>query len=83
MDDLTAWIEELRGRLDRGELAGLGPVEVGPGQVLPSAELAAKIMLADLDHYDDLPLQQQRHPLAVARRRLLLEDLRRLKQQIG
>jgi hypothetical protein len=40
-------------------------------------------MLADLDHFDDLSLEQRRDLLTVARRRLLLEDLRRLREQIG
>ena len=83
MDELTAWIEELRGRLDRGELDDRDPIDLGRGGVLPSAELAAKVMLADLDHYDDLTLEQRRDPLTLARRQLLQDDLRRLKEQIG
>ena len=83
MDELTAWIEELRRRVDRGELDGRTPIDVGRGCVLPSAELAAKIMLADLDHYDDLTLETRQDPLVVARWRLLLEELRRLREQIG
>ena len=82
MDDLPAWIDGLRGRVERGELADLGPIEVAGG-TLESVELAARIMLADLDHYDDLTLETRRDLLVVARRRLLLEDLRRLREQIG
>jgi hypothetical protein len=51
--------------------------------VLPSFELAVRVMLADLDHFDDLPLARRRDLLVVARRRLLLDDLRRLREQIG
>jgi hypothetical protein len=29
-DDLTAWIEDLRGRLERGELADVGPLLIEP-----------------------------------------------------
>ncbi len=81
MDDLDAWIRGLRARLERGHVDG-GPVTTHGG-TLPSAELAAKVMLADLDHYDDLPLERRRNPSVVARRRWLLEDLRQLREQIG
>ena len=80
--ELATWIGELRRRVAHGEFADGGPIEVG-GVVLPSVELAVKVMLADLDHYDDLGLERRRDPLVVARRRLLLEDLRRLRAQIG
>ena len=80
--ELATWIAELRSRLARGEFADGGPIEVG-GVALSSVELAVKVMLADLDHYDDLSLEQRRDLLTVARRRLLLEDLRRLREQIG
>ena len=80
--ELAAWIAELRGRLARGEFADGGPIEVG-GVSLPGVELAVRVVLADLDHYDDLTLEQRRDLLVVARRRLLLEDLRRLRAQIG
>jgi hypothetical protein len=81
-DDLPAWIAGLRGRVTRGELAGRGPVEVGGRAALP-AELAARLMLADLDHHHDLPAARRRDLLVVARRRFLLRDLRRLRAQIG
>ena len=80
-DDLAAWIAELRGRVARGELAGLGTLDVD-GRALPVAR-AARIMLADLDHYDDLPLEHRREPPIVARRLRLLADLWELRAQIG
>ena len=79
---LATWIAELRGRLARGEFADGGPIEVA-GVTLPRVELAVRIMLADLDHYDDLALDRRRDLLVMARRRLLLEDLRRLREQLG
>ncbi len=80
--ELATWIAELRDRLARGEFRDGGPIEVG-GVAVPSVELAVKVMLADLDHYDDLSLKRRRDLLTVARRRLLLEDLRHLREQIG
>ena len=80
--ELATWIAELHRRVARGEFADGGPIEVG-GVTLPGVELAVRVVLADLDHYDDLTLEQRRDLLVVARRRLLLEDLRRLRAQIG
>ncbi len=79
--DLAAWIAELRGRVARGELDGQGNIAVGRGVL--AAGLAARIMLADLDHYDDLSPEQRQDLLVETRRRLLLADFRRLREQIG
>ena len=48
-DGLDAWLHELRDRLERGELAGLAPIDVGYGTGTIPADLTIKIMLADLD----------------------------------
>ena len=80
--ELATWIAELRRRVARGEFADGGPIAVG-SVALPSVELAVRIMLADLDHYDDLTPEVRRDLLTMARRRLLLVDLRRLREQIG
>jgi hypothetical protein len=57
---LLAWVGRLRDRLARGELAGLGPLDAG-GVALPG-ELFVRIMLADLQHHDDLPPRLRRDP---------------------
>ncbi len=80
-DDLTDWLADLRARLARGELDGQGTIDVG-GAALP-AGLAARIMLADLDHYDDLTPEQRGDPLVIARRLHLLADLWELRARIG
>ena len=82
-DDLAEWVDELRGRLERGDLADLGPIDPGDGSGPLPGELRVRIMLADLDHHADLPLERRREPLIRARRRRLLEDLRRLRERIG
>jgi hypothetical protein len=81
-DNLDAWIAELRDRLARGELDGGAPIEIG-GLRLPSAQLAARIMVADLDHYDDLSPEERGDWLVEARRGMLLRDFRRLRALIG
>ncbi len=80
-DDLAAWVAELRARVARGELDGRGAIAVGGGQL--AVDLAARMMLADLDHYDDLPPEQRQDPLIVARRLRLLADLWELRARIG
>ncbi len=80
-DDLGAWIAELRARVARGELDGRGEFAVLGGRL--AVGLAARIMLADLDHDDDLTPEQREDPFSVERRRLLFFDLHRLREQIG
>ena len=80
-DDLVAWIADLRARVARGELDGQGSFAVGGGKL--AVGLAARILLADLDHDRDLTPAQRRDAFSVERRRLLFADLRRLREQIG
>ena len=82
-DDLGHWIASVRERLARGELADLGPMHVLDGYRPLPGELFVRIMLADYDHYDDLPPARRREPAIVAQRLALLEDLRRLCELIG
>ena len=80
-DDLVAWIDELRARVARGELDGRGRFDVDTGAL--DVDLAARIMLADLDHDSDLTPEQRRDPFSIERRRLLVADLRRLREHLG
>jgi hypothetical protein len=82
-DDLGPWIATVRERLARGELADLGPMPVLDRFAPLPGELVVRIMLADYEHYDDLPLARRREPLIVAQRLALLADLRRLRELIG
>ncbi|MDP8924120.1 MAG: hypothetical protein M3O34_14735 [Chloroflexota bacterium] len=79
---LDAWLTELRGRLARGELDGLDSVDLDGAAELGTATFV-RIMLADLEHYDELPPELQRDPLVMARRLYLLGDLWKLRSQIG
>ena len=80
-DDLVAWIGELRARVARGDLDGRGRFDVDTGVL--DISLAARIMLADLDHDNDLTPEQRQDPFSVERRRLLVADLRRLREHLG
>jgi len=81
--DLMAWICALRRRLERGDLAGHPPVDVGDGTGNIPAELTIKIMLADLDSYDDMTPAEADDPVNVARQDSLLADFRALRLLIG
>ncbi len=78
---LDAWITGLRGRVVRGELAGLGSM-ARYGVELP-VERIAKILLADLDDCEALPPEQHRDPRVIARRLRVLADMWELRAQIG
>jgi hypothetical protein len=82
-DDLTGWIDELRDRLNRGDLAGHPPVDVGYGTGAMPAEQTIRIMLADLDSFDDLTPEDRPSADQEARRRGVLNDFRRLRELIG
>jgi hypothetical protein len=77
--DLAAWIDALHGRLERGDRADLGPVDIGYGTKALPAELAIRIMLADLDGFDDLALTPCSSTEVGRRRQGLLDDFRRLR----
>jgi hypothetical protein len=82
-DGLAAWIADLRARLDRGDLAKLPPVDIGHGtHILPLGH-TVQIMLADLDSFDDMSLDEINDPVTVARRYGLLSDFRLLRLLIG
>jgi hypothetical protein len=48
-DELAIWITDLRGRLERGELAGLPPVTLPPWLTLTDVEAAVRLMLEAVD----------------------------------
>ena len=81
-DGLGAWIAVLGDRLGRGEFSQVGPVTIVDGKRL-GAELAVRLALNDLDHYEHLPRSWGNDVLKVVRRRLLLHDLQDLRQQLG
>jgi hypothetical protein len=72
----------LRERLRRGEFATHPPLEVAPGQCLP-AELAVRIVLADVDHHGQLAPLKRALPSTQARYLALVDQLRALQGQLG
>src|SRR3954465_4878904 len=78
--DLDGFVPELRERLNRGEYANLGPVDLGELSPLSDAEKALRIMLADWDHFDTLPRKQREDYSVAARRLQVLADLDAFRQ---
>ncbi len=81
-DNLAAFIADLRGRLDRGELAGQRPIDLGNGHTRADLELAVRVMLRDADCYASMKPEQRRRPITAAQRRLLADNLRRLRERL-
>jgi hypothetical protein len=80
---LDRWIDDLRDRLKRGDLVGLRPIELGYGTGHLPAETTVRIMLADLDGWQDLPRRYRERREHVLRRLTLLDEFRRLRELIG
>ena len=82
-DDLAEWISDQRARLDRGDLATVAPIDIGHGtHVMPAAHLI-RVMLADLDGFEDMDPDEVADPVTIARRDRLLGDFRLLRLLIG
>jgi hypothetical protein len=81
--ELNAWIVALRTQLAAGAFAAARPIDVGYGTAAWPAERTLRIMLADLDHYDDLSPAQRLDPLTANRRLALLDDFRHLRELVG
>src|SRR5690242_20532938 len=83
VDDSTeAWLEDLRSRLERGELHDIGPVDLGDGFELTGGEVAVREMFSALDRYGQLPHEWHEDPGTVARIRLLRRDLDRVRARL-
>jgi hypothetical protein len=80
-DEIAPWIDELRHRIERDDLADLSPIDLDTFSV--PAELVACTMLAELDDIDALPVAERDRPDLIARRRTLVWDFVWLQEQIG
>jgi hypothetical protein len=78
---LPALVAELQARLDGGALAGLGPVTLASGPI-HDAELAGRVLLADLDHLGTLA-EHTGSPPAPERWALLADDVHVLLLALG
>src|SRR5215204_1477863 len=49
--EIIALSDEIQARMEQGEFDGLGPIAVEGGMFLPDAQVVARILLADVDHW--------------------------------
>lgn len=83
-EGLDHWITDLRDRLERGDLGGLPPFDLGYGTRHLTGETTVRIMFSDLADLND-PSGSAAGDLAWHRERLcgLRDDFRRLRTLIG
>jgi hypothetical protein len=79
--EVTALADQVKAHLARGGFAGLGGVELGPAGSLPDAELAARIVLAEVDHRSHLERPDDR--VSRARWAHVAGQLRQLLRSAG
>jgi hypothetical protein len=79
--DVTALADQVNAHMARGGFARIGRVELGPEGTLPNAELATRIVLADVEHWAYLEGAGRRVPRATWAH--LTEQLRRLLSYVG
>jgi hypothetical protein len=83
-DDLARWIVDLRNCLVRGELAGLGPIDLGYGTRHLPGETTIRVMLADLiDLTDPEGLATGHTAWRAERLAALVDDFRLLRELLG
>jgi hypothetical protein len=80
---LIRWIDGLRSRLDDGELAALGPLDLGDGTADRPGETVVRVLLADFDHLKRLPDDALDALDVPSRRAELLDDFARLRALAG
>jgi hypothetical protein len=81
--DLAAFIVNLRGRLERGELADLAPIDLGNALTLSNVERAVRRMLSDVEMFRAMDPAERELTHVRARRRALADHLRRLRERLG
>ena len=62
---------------------GYPPLDLGYGTGGFSAERMVRILLADLDSFDNVTPDQRTDAVNVARQRAVLDELRRLRELLG
>jgi hypothetical protein len=80
---LAVFIDHLRDRLERGELAGHPPIRLDQGRTLVNVEQSVRAMLAEVDRYRAMTPVLRDEAWNARRRRRLAMDLRRLQEELA
>src|SRR5215217_6749890 len=79
---LQVWIEDLRGRLERGEPAGLPSVQLQPWYRPADVEVTACFLLADVDIWRATLLEERLGDAPRVQQRMVAEDLSLLYERL-
>ena len=82
-DGLAAFIADLRGRLERSELADHPPIDLGNALTLSHVERAVRRTLQDVEMFRAMDPAERALPHCRARRVYLADKLRRLRERLG
>jgi hypothetical protein len=82
-DGLAAFIADLRGRLERGELADHPPIDLGNALTLSHVERAVRRTLQDVEIFRAMDPAERALPHFRARRWALADDLQRVRERLG
>jgi hypothetical protein len=82
-DTLAAFIDDLRDRLERRELAGHPPIRLDEGRTLVNVEQSVRAMLAEVDRYRAMTPVLRDEAWNARQRRRLARDLRRLQEELA
>ena len=80
--ELTAWIEELRGRLERGELDGHPPIQLLPWRHLDDVDTYARRLLRDVDYWWEQPLDSRLGPAPIGIQQRIAMELSALHERL-
>jgi hypothetical protein len=79
--EVVALADRVQARLERGDLAGPGPIDFGDGEIVAVAETAARIVLADVAHRAEQDAEPH-GPVTAAHRADLAVQLRVLLRSV-
>ena len=81
-DELHAWIENLRGRLERGELDGHPPSQLLPWLHLDDVETYARRLLRDVDYWREQPLDSRLGSAPIGIQQRIATELSALHERL-
>lgn len=79
---LSTWIEELRGRLERGELDGHPPIQVLPWLYVDDVEPYVRRLIRNVDYWRDQPLDSRLGSAPIGIQQRLATELSALHERI-
>jgi hypothetical protein len=79
---LTAWIEDIRGRLERGELDGHPPLQVLPWLHIDDVDAYTRRLLRDVDYWREQPLDSRLGSASIGIQQRIATELSALHERL-